>query len=250
MTGSHRAAEPNRSLGARFLAGVREVVIILAMALGLSFIVKSWLVQAFFIPSGSMENTLVKDDRVIVNKLVPQVADLHRGDVIVFEDPGDWLSQVPPANRGTVGNAVHSTLTFLGLLPDESQNHLIKRVIGLPGDHVACCTSGKVTVNGAPISEPYIKPGAEPSAISFDIIVPPERVWVMGDNRSNSEDSRFHDPQGDGKQGSVPISLITGRASAIVWPIDNWSVLSDQSSVFATVPEPDPSARPATSQSP
>ena len=116
------------------------------MALTLSFIVKSFLVQAFFIPSESMQDTLLVGDRVVVSKLTPGPFDLERGDIVVFEDPGDWLSPTPEASRGPVLDGVRDALMFVGLLPDTSEGHLIKRVIGLPGDRVQCGTGAKGSV--------------------------------------------------------------------------------------------------------
>jgi signal peptidase I len=219
-------------------AAVREVVVVVVMALVLSFVVKTWLLQAFFIPSGSMEDTLLVGDRVIVSKLTPGPVDLKHGDVVVFQDPGDWLELTPPVERSGVSGAIHDGLVFVGLLPAESEDHLIKRVIGLPGDHVVCCSANrKLTVNGAEITEPYLKPGDVPSSMNFDITVPAGHVWVMGDHRSDSEDSRFHDPSGTGEDGSVPIDDITGRAVAVVWPLNRAGWLSDHEDTFAAVPE-------------
>jgi signal peptidase I len=225
--------------------GVKEILIIAVMALVLSFIVKTWLIQAFYIPSGSMENTLVRDDRVIVSKLTPGPFDLNRGDIVVFKDPGNWLGTVPTTSEGGTRESVKRVMQFIGLLPDDSDDHLIKRVIGLPGDHVVCCDKdGKLTVNGVSITEPYIKPGDTPGGgkAAFDITVPAGRVWVMGDHRSDSSDSRFHD-DGTGATGSVPIDDITGRAVMIVWPIDHVKWLSVPERVYAEIPAP--SGQPA-----
>jgi signal peptidase I len=140
--------------------------------------------------------------------------------------------------RAGLTGAIHDGLVFVGLLPAESEDHLIKRVIGLPGDHVVCCSADrKLMINGVAIREPYLKPGDEPSEMNFNITVPPGHVWVMGDHRSDSEDSRFHDPSGSGQDGSVPIDDITGRAVAIVWPLDRAGWLSDHEGTFAAVPE-------------
>jgi signal peptidase I len=219
-------------------AAVREVVVVVVMALVLSFVVKTWLLQAFFIPSGSMEDTLLVGDRVIVSKLTPGPVDLKHGDVVVFQDPGGWLEVTPPVERGGLTGAIHDGLVFVGLLPAESEDHLIKRVIGLPGDHVVCCSENrKLMVNGVEITEPYLKPGDVPSSLTFDITVPAGHVWVMGDHRSDSEDSRFHDPSGTGSDGSVPIDDITGRAVAVVWPLGRAGWLSDHEETFADVPE-------------
>ena len=225
--------------------GIKEILIIAVMALVLSFIVKTWLIQAFYIPSGSMENTLVRDDRVIVSKLTPGPFDLNRGDIVVFRDPGNWLGTVPETNEGGTRESVRRVLQFVGLVPDDSDDHLIKRVIGLPGDHVVCCDkNGQLTINGVSITEPYIKPGDTPGGgkASFDITVPPGKVWVMGDHRSDSSDSRFHD-DGTGATGSVPIEDITGRSVMIVWPIDHVKWLSVPERVYSDVPPP--SGQPA-----
>lgn len=229
-----------RGAGARIGAAVKEVVVVLAMALTLSFVVKTFLVQAFFIPSESMEDTLLVGDRVVVSKLTPGPFDLNRGDIVVFEDPGDWLSEQTPADHGAALNAVRDTLVFVGLLPDTSDGHLIKRVIGLPGDHVKCCDAeGHLLVNGEPIDESvYLKPGEVASLQEFDITVPAGHVWVMGDNRSDSSDSRFHDPKGNGEDGSVPTDLVVGKAVATVWPFDRMGGLSNHEEVFADVPAP------------
>lgn len=218
--------------------GVKEILIIAVMALVLSFIVKTWLIQAFYIPSGSMENTLVRDDRVIVSKLTPGPFDLNRGDVVVFNDPSNWLGSPPESAQSGTRESVRRVLQFVGLLPDDSDDHLIKRVIGLPGDHVVCCDEdGELTINGVSIAEPYIKPGDTPGGgkATFDITVPADKVWVMGDHRSDSSDSRFHD-DGTGAQGSVPIDDITGRAVMIVWPVDHVKWLSVPERVYSDVP--------------
>ena len=218
---------------------LRESGIVICLALLLSLIVKTWLMQAFYIPSESMENTLLKGDRVVVSKLTPSHIDLRRGDVIVFDDPDHWLPDQVPIQRSPFANALNSTLTFVGLLPSDEGNHLIKRVIGLPGDHVVCCDSNaKISVNGLRLIEPYVFPGDEPSEQSFDITVPPGKVWVMGDHRSESADSRPHDEGSGGAKGSVPQSLIVGRALTVVWPLRHWAWLANPAETFAHLPEP------------
>jgi signal peptidase I len=233
--------------------GIKEIIIIAVMAMVLSFVVKTWLIQAFYIPSGSMENTLMVDDRVIVSKLTPGPVDLSRGDIVVFQDPDHWLGNLPaaPPEPGVRG-AIHRGLQFVGLLPDDSDDHLIKRVIGLPGDHVVCCgKDGGLTINGVEITENYIKPGDTPGGGKqpFDIVVPAGRVWVMGDHRSDSSDSRFHD-DGTGATGSVPIADITGRAVTIVWPVDHVDWLSVPGNVYGSVPAPKSTPKATTTTKP
>ena len=228
---------PKRTKGSGALGLLRETVLVVGIALVLSLVIKTFLVQAFYIPSGSMENTLLRGDKVIVSKLTPGPFDLKRGDIIVFKDPGGWLDPTVQTRRSTLGGAIHDGLTFIGLLPNDADDHLIKRVIGLPGDHVVCCnTQGQLTVNGVAISEPYIFPGNAPSEKDFNITVPADRVWVMGDHREISRDSRFNDPGGTGKDGSVPIDLIVGRAVVIVWPISRAGWLGVPNTTFAKVP--------------
>jgi signal peptidase I len=229
------AASTQRRRGV--LIALRESLIVIAIALLLSLIVKTWLMQAFYIPSISMQDALLIGDRVIVSKLTPSPIDLKRGDIIVFQDPDHWLPAHVPVRRTALGDSLNSTLTFIGLLPSDEGNHLIKRVIGLPGDRVVCCDSReKLTVNGAPLTEQYLFPGDEPSLQLFDITVPAGKVWVMGDHRSASGDSRRHDADGGGTKGSVPEGFIVGRAMAVVWPPARWSWLSNPGATFAKVP--------------
>lgn len=236
-TQADRAPRPGASA---ILAGLREAVIVVSIALALSLLVKTFLLQAFFIPSGSMENTLLVGDRVVVSKLTPGLFALQRGDIVVFTDPDGWLPTTVPPDDGPVRGAIRSALTFVGLLPNDSGNHLIKRLIGMPGDHVVCCDAdGKLKVNGKVINEPYIFKGNEPSERTFDITVPPGRVWVMGDHRQASEDSRYHD-DGKGNTGSVPVADVTGKAFALVWPLGRASWLSRPEATFAKVPSPPP----------
>ena len=216
---------------------LRETVIILVGALVLSLIIKTFLVQAFFIPSASMEDTLQVGDRVLVSKLAPGPFDVRRGDIVVFKDPGGWLPATLAAERSPLQEVVNNGLTFIGLLPQDSGEHLIKRVIGLPGDQVACCdAAGRVTVNGVGITEPQLKPGSVPSEVPFDIIVPPDSFWVMGDNRQNSRDSRGH--LGDPGGGSIPQANVVGVSFARVWPANRMSLLRNPSTNFAGVPDP------------
>lgn len=221
-----------------FLFFVRDVVVILLVALLVSFVVKTFLIRSFYIPSASMEQTLQINDRVIVNELVPGVMPIQRGDVIVFKDPGGWLLSSAPVDNGFVGNAVEWVLSLVGLASQDSNEHLIKRVIGLPGDTVACCTkAGMLTINGVPVKEPYVSlPSGQTrvSSVNFKVTVPAKSLWVMGDNRYNSMDSRFNtDKPG---HGFVSFSDVVGRAFVVSWPVARWSWLSNYSDTFANVP--------------
>jgi signal peptidase I len=198
---------------------LRELPVTLVIALLISLVIKTFLLQAFLIPSESMEDTLLVHDRVLVNKLADKPDEIHRGDIVVFRDPGGWL----PADAGGEGGfraAIHNALVFVGVAPSTSARDLVKRVIGVGGDRIACCDSEKrVTVNGVPLSEPYLFPAdrAAPSAAEFSVRVPQDRIWVMGDHRSESADSRFH--LGDPGGGFVPVDDVVGRAFARVWPL-------------------------------
>lgn len=190
------------------------MILLLVTALVVSVAVKTFLVQMFFVPSESMEPLFVTDDRILVEKISYWTGDVERGDVVVFEDPGDWLG-APPALTGT-----QRMLSTVGLYP--TAGHLVKRVVAVEGDRVRCCDGkGRVTVNGVPLEESaYLREGAVPSTRTFDVKVPKDRVWVMGDNRNNSEDSRYH--QDLPGKGTVPVDSIVGRVWAVVWPMSRW----------------------------
>lgn len=208
---------------------------IVLTALALSLLIKSFLIRSFFIPSGSMMNTLQIDDRIIVNELVPNIIPLERGDVVVFKDPGGWLGVIDDKEIPWYTQVADWFLSSFGITAPDSSQHLVKRVIGLPGDHVVCCdVDGKLTINGVAITEPYVIAGAVPSMSDFDVTVPANSYWVMGDNRPNSEDSRYH---GDlpGK-GFVPQSAVVGRAVVLSWPFSHFTWLDNYSSVYKDVP--------------
>jgi signal peptidase I len=228
---SGKGAPRGRNSG--FLGWLKEIATIVVIALVLSFLIKTFLFRAFFIPSGSMENTLQIDDRIFVNQLVPQPFALERGDIVVFRDSEGWL---PEAAKQASTSWLSEALVFVGLAPDESQQHLVKRVIGLAGDHVICCDAdGRITVNGEPLDEPYLFPGATPSDTPFDITVPEGKIWVMGDHRNASADSRANQDK-DG--GFIDVDDIEGKASVIAWPLSHAEVLSSHPEVFDDIPAP------------
>ncbi|GAA2035765.1 signal peptidase I [Pseudokineococcus marinus] len=226
--------EPRR--GGGLTGALREVVVVVVTALVLSLLIKTFLVQAFFIPSESMQPTLEVGDRVLVSRLTPGPFELERGDVVVFTDPGGWLDQAPAPDRTAVGAAVADVLSFVGVLPEDSGDHLIKRVIGLPGDTVSADGTGELVVNGEPVEERYVYPGDLPSAEAFSVVVPEGRIWVMGDHRSDSLDSRAHTQLEGG--GTVPLDDVVGRAVLLVWPLDRWDWLGQGEDAFRRVPPP------------
>lgn len=220
---------------------MREALIIIVSALLLSLIIKTFFFQSFWIPSESMENTLVDGDRILVTKWRPGPLELRHGDVVVFKDPNNWLHHDPaddPTGLHKVGNDI---LTFTGLLPEDAGEHLIKRVVGLPGDTVICTDpDAQVQVNGKYMDEPYIKPDTLPCGRAFEITVPDGYLWVMGDNRDNSADSRAH--MGEPGGGTIPIDNVVGTTFAVVWPFDHWTGLGN--------PFDDDTAPPAPSTAP
>ena len=219
---------------------VRDILIIFVVALLVSFLIKTFLVRSFYIPSGSMKDTLQIDDRILVNELVPNVIKLERGDVVVFRDPGGWLPPAAPKpDPGPLASSAEWVLSLVGLASPDSDDHLIKRVIGLPGDRVECCNAlGQMTVNGVPLDEPYVlmPPGKDSvSEIKFSVTVPKDSLWVMGDNRYDSADSRYN--QDDPGKGFVPIDDVVGRAFVITWPFDRFGWLGNYPETFHSVPE-------------
>jgi signal peptidase I len=198
---------------------LRELPGIVITALVISVLIKTFLVQAFYIPSGSMENTLLVNDRVLVNKLADKPDEIHRGDVVVFRDPGGWLNGPEVVDRGGVLGAVRDALVFVGLAPAAGEEDLIKRVIGVGGDTVEADKNGVLKVNGVPLAEQgYLYPRDSSSLSPFKVTVPEGELWVMGDHRSVSEDSRAHRQQPG--EGFVPVDDVIGRAFTIVWPLD------------------------------
>lgn len=195
-----------------------DIPLTLLIAFGAVLLLTTFVAKPFSIPSGSMENTLQVGDRVLVNKLVFHMRPIERGDVVVFDGTDSFV----PAGQVQTRNPVAAVVTWLGqsiglVAPDGTD--FVKRVIGLGGDRVACCDSaGRITVNGVGIDEPYLKEGDPPSDVAFDVVVPPGMLWLMGDHRSNSADSRAH--LGDPGGGMVPESRVVGRAMNVLWPLN------------------------------
>lgn len=219
------------------LGTLRETVVVLVVALVLASLLRAFVVQAFVVPSQSMENTLMGgdgvNDRIVVDKLPGQT--VRRGEIVVFSDPGGWLSgEVATVPTGSEGD-LRRVLEFVGVIPNNATGHLVKRVIGVGGDKVACKGNGApVTVNGVALAESaYLYPGAEPSVQAFSVTVPAGHYWVMGDNRIASSDSRL--PHASGP--FVPAGDITGRVVAVVYPFGRLS-RERIPATFARVPAP------------
>lgn len=204
------AVEPERPRGGPswlLLGGIALLVMLL---------VRGFLVQSFYVPSGSMEPTIEPGDRILVNKLADGES-VRRGDVVVFNGTTTFAAAdlTPHQDDGAIGKVLGDAASLVGV--ELGEQDFVKRVIGLPGDHVVCCDRGSLTVNGKVIDETYVMPGDKPSELEFDITVPAGRLWVMGDHRSDSADSRAH--LGDPGGGTVRLSDVIGRASATYWPL-------------------------------
>ena len=235
--GAHSKAGPSKPAKAHspVYLWLKEVATVVAIAVVLSFLIKTFLFRAFYIPSESMVSTLDVNDRIFVNLLVPEPFALERGDVVVFKDTKGWLVPTPEKADGPF-TWVQDGLTFVGLLPDNSEQHLVKRVIGLPGDHVVCCdVGGKLTINGQEVNETYVNPAEVPDVRNFDVVVPEGKIWVMGDNRNHSADSRAHQ---ESNGGFIDMPDIEGKAAVIAWPLNRMTGLGNYPEVFRNVPAP------------
>ena len=209
---------------------LREFPVLVIVALAVSIVIKTFLVQFFFIPSGSMENTLQVNDRVAVNKVPFIGKSIKRGDVVVFRDPDNWLPEPYTGDENKYLAKVKEAFVAVGVLPNPTKQFLVKRVIGVAGDKVECCSKNKkLMINGVEIDEPYIFAGNTASDTDFNVTVPEGKIWVMGDHRGASADSRFH--QDDINNGMVPTFRITGKVVGIIWPIKNLSVVHSYSSL-------------------
>lgn len=223
----------------RVLGWLTEATVIIVSALIISALLRSFVGQMFIIPSGSMENTLTPNDRVLVSK----IGGFQRGDIVVFEDPGGWMDTQPTPNTGFA-----KALEFVGLLPNTSTNHLIKRVIGMPGDEVECCDAeGRITVNGvALVEDEYLYVDFDgvmnaPANVPFSVVVPEGRIFVLGDHRASSKDSRCHlndlSQDGTGMAAFVPVERVVGATVSVLAPLDRFRTFSVPEA-FKTIPEP------------
>ena len=213
-----RHAAPARA-GSRGWRALREFVIVIVIALAVSAFVRAFVAQAFYVPSASMERTLLVNDRIIASRITTTISGVQRGEIVVFKDPSTWLPEPPPPPEGWRG-WLQQGLTFIGVLPSDSGKDLVKRVIGVGGDRVACCDAeGRIVVNGVPLIEDYIVGPTD--QVLFDITVPEDSLFVLGDNRGDSRDSRFHL---DDNGGAVPVDSVVGRVFLVMWPPGRISV--------------------------
>jgi signal peptidase I len=190
----------------------QETILLVVIAMVMAVVVKAFFLQAFYIPSESMEPTMLVNDKILVQKVSYWTGSPSRGDIVVFDDPGGWLSD---AESRHASNPIQKALETVGLFP--TGGHLIKRVIGVGGDEVACCDdTGHITVNGTALAEPYLLDSEANDDQRFDVVVPKGHLWVMGDNRGNSADSRMH--QGDPGGGFIDEDAVVGKAWLRVWP--------------------------------
>ncbi len=225
--GASRASRP--ASGNAFLRFVREFVVIVVIALIASALLRAFVMQAFFVPSGSMLPEIQLNDRIVVSR----IGDIERGEVVVFEDPGGWI---PATERAQPPDALHRALEWIGVLPASGHEHLVKRVIGLPGDRVVCCdNSGRLKINGYAVDESgfLFQKNGPADNVSFRVVVPTDSIFVLGDHRYVSGDSSRHPA---GQTAFVPMEQVTGRAVAVVWPAGNAHILHIPS-VYDDVPD-------------
>ena len=227
---TYSQAQEEGRLGEWLWVQAREGGTVILYALVIAFLVKTFLLRGFYIPSGSMEQTLQVNDRVFINVAGSYFSEPKRGDVIVFKDSQSWI----PSTQKT-SSPLKDVLSFAGILPDTSSNFLVKRVIGTPGDVVESDGNGKVKVNGVEITEPYLYPGNNPSEVPFKVTVPAGKYFVMGDHRSNSADSRYHISDGT---AFISKGDVQGNVFVVAWPLNHFGLLQDQSSVFSSIPAP------------
>ncbi|WP_156759519.1 signal peptidase I [Microbacterium karelineae] len=240
-TESESSASEGSSRGRGLLSFLRDVVVIVVVAVLVSVLIKAFVVRSFYIPSASMEDTLMTGDRILVDELTVDWSGYSRGDVVVFEDPGGWLGGATVDGPGGIAGAIDWALTAVGISASDSEDHLVKRIIGMPGDHIVCCNAlGQLEVNGAGVDElDYLRlPDGSTLASTddFDVTVPEGSIWVMGDNRNRSQDSRYHNQQPGG--GFVPLEKIVGRVVLRTWPLSHFGPLERENDAFVGVPDP------------
>ncbi|WP_298635665.1 signal peptidase I [uncultured Mobiluncus sp.] len=245
LSRTHRKKTKNSPWWMDLVVGVVVAVVLMALA-------KAFVFQFFVIPSESMENTLMKGDRIFVSKM-KNFQPIERGDIVVFEDRHNWLpdefkNDNPTGFAATAfGQALDKGLRVLQLKPEYPGGYLVKRVIGVSGDHVTCCNvQNQIEVNGKVVAEPYVKKGANTIPVPFDVTVPAGKYWVMGDNRDNSGDSRYH--QDDNNHGFVDEEQIVGRTVLRYFPVSRIKTFSNPG--LNQLPRATKTARPPTNQPP
>lgn len=214
---------------------LREIVITMIIAVMVSSLLRMFIVQVFWIPSSSMSPTMQINDRISVSRISTWAGEYQRGDIVVFSDDLGWL---PPNPTSDSSSWLRAAGEFTGFIPAGGSQILVKRIIGLPGDHVVSVGGGQpLVINGVPVQETYLPEGVSPSEIPFDVVVPEGHVWVMGDNRSNSADSRFHNLSGNEAENKpfVAMKSILGRANAVIWPTSHWRTFGGHEA-FSNVP--------------
>ena len=231
-----RSRAPRAGRRRRSLA--RELPVLILVALVIAMVIKTFVVQAFVIPTGSMQNTLAINDKILVNKLAYDFRAIEPGDIVVFNGDGSWNAAPPSGSNSNLlarmfDDTIRRAFDSIGGLfgAPVGQTDYVKRVIGVPGDRVFCCTAqGLLTVNGVLLHEQsYLYPGDQPGSAPegilghFSVTVPPGYLWVLGDHRGISDDSRGH--RDDPGNGMIPENKVIGRAFVIVWPPSRWRIL-------------------------
>lgn len=249
MTSEQPAADtPDQGQPPSIFAAVREVVVVLVLALGLSALMHTFVAQSNYVPSQSMMDTLQVNDKLLVSRITTRVTGVHRGEVVVFSDPGsvannsNWVESWPTPDG--FAKTWRDLLVALHLADRKPQ--LVKRIVGLAGDRIVCCDDlGRISVNGVGLDEPYIR-GARSDQMAFDVTVPKDSVFVMGDNRGDSRDSRFHL---DHNNGAVPVKDVIGRVVMRIWPLNRVARLTIPKN-FDSVPAPSGTPAPGASGTP